>query len=379
MRGIGYWVLAVIFGVCLVGESAIASADLSVSKVRDLYWDPYEAMVFNDSTLWIGSNRDESAASKYFLEAYSEDGSRLLGRVQLRHTLEFLYPYGPDQVLVVGKHATEGEWQTFFTVARLEQGRVIANTVPIPEEVMVEQIGGVPGRLFFNTGVNKLVEYRGHGLEYLAPVISNAGQMMLLGDSLFVLERNSIYLGDENIVKVDLSSQSADRTFKDRLRNGITGFVPLRNGALIAAAETLANQILLIDTTTNTLVKTLSTSGNPRALAELGRCLVSFGWVDHALRFFDTTDSGFKQIGQWDLSPILKDRYTDLRDLVVTLRPATFSSGPLSTTMIKTPPRCRFGSPPSRCGTPAGRELSFSERVSAIPISDRRLRHELLV
>ncbi len=46
--------------------------------------------------------------------------------------------------------------------------------------------------------------------------------MQLGKDFLYVVERRDLRPGDENLVRIDLRTESADRTFKDFYRNNLS-------------------------------------------------------------------------------------------------------------------------------------------------------------
>lgn len=266
----------------------------------------YRGQVFHDGLLWEGNST--GGVATYHLDVYPADGSRLLASAAMPHTQEFLYPFGPHTILIVGKHFTDRcGWLTYHSTARFLDGRLRVRTHAMPMSLQIEQFGGHPGRMYFNEpGSRKIFQWTERGPRPLAPDIHLPGVILPCETFVFVLERNRVSPGAENIVKIDLSTQQIDRTFAQP-RNKISTMIDLRGFRWIAAVETWADQVLLIDKENNTLAGTLSVPGVPVDLAQAGDHLLVVSQEPKRLRIFDLAANGTPLIAEWDLSALGDD------------------------------------------------------------------------
>ncbi len=197
----------------------------------------YRGQVFHDGHLWEGNST--GGVANYRLDIYAADGSRILASARVPHTQEFLYPFGPRAIIIVGKHFTDHcGWLTYHSVARFRQGRLHVKTHAMPMALQIEQFGGRDGRIYFNeTGSRKVFRWTRRGARPLAPDIHLPGVMLPCDRFIFVLERNRISPGAENVVKIDLFSQRIERTFTEP-RNKLSTMIDLPGFPWIAAVET---------------------------------------------------------------------------------------------------------------------------------------------
>ncbi len=266
----------------------------------------YRGQVFHDGLLWEGHST--GTVDDYRLDVLSADGCRTLASAPVPHTLEFLYPFGPGTILAVGKHSHPRRgWRTHHTTAKFSRGRLAVRTRTMPINLQVEQFGGGPGRMYFNeTGTRRVFRWNGWWARSIGPDIHLPGVILPFDRYLFVLERNCIFPGLENIAKIDLATHLVERTF-DEVRNHLSTMINLEGFPWIAVAETRADQVLLIDRESNTLAATLSAPGLPIALACLGRCLVVLCREPKCLLFFDLASPHLPLVAQWDLDGLGDD------------------------------------------------------------------------
>ena len=267
----------------------------------------YRGQVFHDRLLWQGHSGGH--VSTYRIDVHAADGARLAS-ASVPHTLEFVHPFGPRTVLVVGKHyRRRGGWRTYHTRVRFNAGpgrppRLTVKTCTMPKRLQVEQFGGGPGAMFFNEpGSRKVVRWNGWWSRPLEPDIHFPGTMVHCGRHLFVLERNDFRPGRETIARIDLVTQAIERTFPTP-RQRITALVDVPGSPWIAATEAWADQVLLIDRAANRLAATLTVPGMPVELAAAGGRLVVLAAESRTLRFFDLTRAGLPLVAEWDLSGI---------------------------------------------------------------------------
>lgn len=313
--------IAFLFAFCLslviFGNPVLAGNEhegVAIRILTDLdFVEPNEAHLFHDDHLWVGKSRT-TEDGHHRMEVYSSEGS-LVSTIELPHSPRGVYPLSDAQVVVTGR--THWPWKTHYTVVTRYGHDFVTHTTTLPEEYQADEFVGDIHRMFFTEpGEAKVFQQNGNDYRFLSPVISGPGKMLLLGDSLFVIERRDASLGDENLVKIDLKTETADKTFKDYLRNGLSNIISLPQRGRIAAAETVADQVLLIDVASNKLVETLAVHGRPRGLATLGNCLVVSSEETRRVRFFDLGTAEAKLIDEWDLS-VVGNKLRKARSLAV--------------------------------------------------------------
>ena len=269
----------------------------------------YRGQVFHDGLLWEG--HCSGAFPEYRLDAHAADGTVVVASAHVPHTLEFLYPFAPRTILVVGKHFHPRRgWLTHHSIVRFEApsrhrpGRLHVDTRTMPRHLQVEQFGGCPRAMFFNEpGARKVIRWNGWWGRPLRPVIHLPGAMVHCGHHLFVLERNDLRPGNETVLRIDLRTEQAERTFPCPRRR-ITALVDLPDTPWIAATEAWADQVLLIDKRVNRLAATLSVPGMPVDLAPFGHGLAVFAADARRVSFFDLEAPSLPLVAEWDLSAL---------------------------------------------------------------------------
>ena len=265
------WFLILSLSATLFASESIIKKVTSLTPV-----EPYSAQVFHNGNLWLGRVNPSTSRNRYSIEVWDRKGERLLTSKAISHSIQFLFVFDRTRVLFTGKRfTTEEGWVTDYSLASFINDNLQVSTYELPSHFQVEEFTGGPEKLFFNMVSDRtLVEVTSSGAHPLPLLISGPGMMTQIGDSLFVLERRSYGMGDEDIVRVDLKTLKMDRTFSAN-RAGITHILSLHGRELLAASEALAQQILFIDPSTNTLKWTIPTAGtHPQSLAQFGHCLV---------------------------------------------------------------------------------------------------------
>jgi len=278
------------------------TSDLIVRTIARLApCEPWRAQCFHAGVLWEGHCGDPG---EHRLDVHLPGSARVLAAARLRHTVEFLHPFGPAAVIAVGKHHhPRGGWRTFHSVARFTGTRLQVHTYTMPSCLQVEQFGGTPAAMFFNEpGSRQVYRWNGWWARPLGPEIHLPGTMILVGRSLYVLERNVIVPGTENLVCIDLDRGAATRTFPAP-RRWLRSPVDLPDSPWLAVAETLAERVLVIDKRANRLARSIPVPGGPVALAPAGRCLAVLADDPLRLLFLDR-DDGFGVAAVWDLGAL---------------------------------------------------------------------------
>jgi hypothetical protein len=266
--------------------------------------EPWRGQCFHAGFLWEGH---VGAPGRHRLDVHRHGDPAVAASAVLPHTAEFIHPFGPDAVIVVGKHADpRWGWRTYHTVARFAGGRLRIRTRTMPAWLQVEQFGGAPGAMYFNEPGSRQV-YRWNGLwaRALGPEVALPGTMIPTPGGLAVLERNCIVPGQENVARIDLATRGIDRAFTAPRRR-LCSLLDLPGTPWLAVAETWAEQVLLIDRVTNRLARVLPAPGGPVALAGYGSCLAIL--VDEPRRLLFVDPSGASGDGTpvavWDLAAV---------------------------------------------------------------------------
>jgi len=266
--------------------------------------EPWRGQCFHAGLLWEGHS---GTAAGHRLDAHLPRSPAVLASARLVHTAEFIHPFGPGAVIVVGKHfEPRGGWRTYHSVARLAGGRLRVQSRAMPRWLQVEQFGGGPGAMFFNEpGSRQIYRWNGLWARALGPEVALPGTMIPTPGGLAVLERNCIVPGQENVARIDLATRAINRAFTAPRRR-LCSLLDLPGTAWLAVAETWAEQVLLIDRVTNRLARVLPAPGGPVALARYGSCLAIL--VDEPRRLLFVDPSGASgdggPVAVWDLAAL---------------------------------------------------------------------------
>jgi hypothetical protein len=277
-----------------------AAAELDIGLVTELdRSEPYEGHLFHDSRLWVTRSRATDAET-HRVEVYGEGGTTRLATVPLTHNAGFIYPFGPRAVVIVGRSADP--WISKYTVVTREGETYKTRVTALPEEYQVEQFAGSPTALYFTEpGSRAVYQWGGGSMKPIGGEISGPGAMELDGASLWVLERKSFQLGDENLVRVDTRTGAASRVF-DESRAGLTALLAPTRGPWVAAVETLADQIVFVDKTSAEPVFTVAVEGGPRGLTQLGGCLLATSEDSKTVSFISLWSDEPALLETWDVS-----------------------------------------------------------------------------
>lgn len=272
--------------------------------------EPWRGQVFHAGLLWEGHVGDRRLGHR--LDVHDASGSGPIASATVPHTLEHLYPFGDDAILAVGKHHDDRwGWITFHTIATFRGGRLRAATHPLPTRYQVEQFGGGPGWMWFNeTGSRRVFRWTGRRAVPLDVDVRLPGTILPFAREVFVLERNSVFGGQENIVRIDVATAAIERTFP-QTRSGLTSLIDLPGLPWIAVVECRADRVLLIDRAANALAAEIPVPGRPTVATVLGRCLAVHAADTRRLAFFDLHAPGFPRVADWDLAG-LGDDFTNV-------------------------------------------------------------------
>jgi len=266
--------------------------------------EPYSPQVFHSGFLWLGRADYSERKARHRIDVRSDDGELLLGSHPIPHSVEKLFPFDEKSILITGKSYTDSVgWVTYYSLVSACCGAVSVKTVALPTQFQIEEFAKVSNRLFFTeVGDRALVEKTEKGTSKWSLNISGPGQMQVLGDQLYILERQSLYLGDENIVQLDISKMSVSRLFPQN-RDGITALLALQDGKTLALNELRKNRVLLVDTqdpSGEAQVIGLQNS-YPRALGQWKHCLLIVSEDPHKISFVDVRTKTPQVLGEVSL------------------------------------------------------------------------------
>jgi len=264
-----------------------------------------EGHLFHAGVLWVGKSHSQSKY-QFSVELYSADGSKRKTSRILPHSVQGIYPASDNSVVVIGKKY-DNSWKTYQShIREVRPGDWRVSTHQFPERYQMYEAASAGGRLYLNEPGARAIYAGFVGSTRIAQLqqieVSMPGKMAGTETELWVIENRDLGWGDENLVKIDLKTFKAERTFTDFYRNGIMAILPLKNSGLLAAVETGSDQVLLIDREKNRLVETLAVESEPRGVAQYGHCLVVTAATSRELVFIDYRNSPAKIIDRWDLS-----------------------------------------------------------------------------
>jgi len=301
----------------LIGNSSLSLAqgvpvqtNLSVREITQLdKYEPYtDAQVFHAGLLWVGRSRI-NANTAYQVEAYDPAGQPVGNPLSLRHTPSYLYPFGTDSIIVVGKSATPN-WKTHYSIVSVHHGQLSSLTYTFPEEIQADRFAGDSDHLFFSEpgdgALFTLPQWSlPHQAQFLAPTIHGPGPMLFTEGNLFVVEQNNILSSTQgNLIKLNPYTQTAERVFSQSNRKALTALVKLPGSSRIAITEQGANQVLLVHTDTNSVneKENIPVAGRPWGITLYGsKCIAVLAYNDHAVRFFDVSQPASPEVADWNL------------------------------------------------------------------------------
>jgi hypothetical protein len=179
----------------------------------------------------------------------------------------------------------------------------------------VDQSSGPGSVLFFSEpGEARVVRADAWGARLFGPTVSGPGALAVSGNFLWVVERRNFQLGDENLVRISIASQTAARTFTTEPGQGVTDLLPFAELDALVVNERLASRLLIVGMAKNEITAKVPLSAAPMALARFGSC-VAAATQDKRIAFVDLRDTAAGVIESWDLSG-LGDTYYEPRRMV---------------------------------------------------------------
>lgn len=290
------------WGLSLLTTVAIAAPTSRIALSLDK-GEPYALNLFHAGFYFTGHSR-QTDTEQHRIEVYSSDLSTKVKEIAVPHTVESIAPLSANEVLVVGKHYST-EWFGYYTVVTVKNGTFSPKTTKFSTDFMPEFFAGKAGQLYFNEAGNAGVfRWNGSSGQMLPVKLSGPGRMAYTGTDLFVIERRNLLLfGDEQLTRVNLASQKATSVFPT-IRNGLAQVQYLPNSGLVAVSETLADQVHLVDPSTNQVVESVTTA-TPEGLVAMGNCLaVSSREEKRATLFLVAKGQPTKTVDTWDLTAL---------------------------------------------------------------------------
>lgn len=301
-----------------LGMAATACADVQVSLVTELSkMEVLNGHLFHDGVLWEAVTREQDSGA-YPLKIFDGTTHQLIKEIGLPHNATRIVPYSEHEVLVVGRSSYP--FRTHYSVIQRTGDQFTVSTVDFPIEFQVNDVAAGPNTFYFSD-VGDAAVYQLSGRSALTAAIqpiSGPGPMSFDGKSLWAIELRSIGPSDENVVRYDPKTGTAQRIFGN-LRNGLTDIFASPSHPYVAISEALSNQVLLLNKETGELSHTVPVKAQPRGIMQVGGCLVvtsaNYGHLSF-IRMWETPEI----IDTWDFSAA-GDRLKSPR--AITMNPAT--------------------------------------------------------
>lgn len=291
---------ALVFILTFYSKPARAADPVRIQTILELHKaEPYAALLVHGGIAWTGHSREDK--HPYRLYAFHPSGKPVLGLVNLPHSVSYLYPYGDNAILVLGKSFSDKKgWRTHYSIVNFAKQQVWkAKTYTFGASVQADQFAGTTKQMYFSDpGSRRVVQPGSLWESSMKPELFGPGEMLLAGNHLFVIERPG--LGLSNLVRIDLKTQKAERLF-DQPVGSLMHLKLLREFSLLAVSEFRGNRVLLIDPLRFKVTTTLKVDGTPRDLALVGRCLAVVAQSERAIKLYDLSRKSMPEVVSWDL------------------------------------------------------------------------------
>lgn len=298
----GKWVVGFVCSVFLLSTGA--QAETKVENILSLHKaEPYGATIFHDGLLWVGQSR---TAIPYVLSVYGEDGTKVVSQVKLAHSVSYVYPYGANTVLVMGKTFTDGDgWRTYYSTVSYNAAKkrlAVTKTYKFGLKYQMDQFGGDPKRQFFSHPGDREVLTMGFwGPKRLnQSEVFGPSEMTLLGNNLFVVERPGV--GNGNVANIDLATGKIERVFKNSVNSSLGHTTYLPALGLLAMSAKNADTVVFVNPKTTREERQVKVTGTPQGLAVFGSCLAVLRQSDRKITFLKTNSKDMTEAGEADIS-----------------------------------------------------------------------------
>jgi len=274
-----------------------------MTKIVSLNADePYAPMVFHNGFLWLGRIDASQRKAQHRIEVWSSDGEDLLTSWKVPHSVERLYPFDSERIVILGKAFNKSGWTTYYSLAKSCCGAVTLETHALPQQFQVEEFAKDHNTIYFTeVGDQALVRISEKNTDLLKLNISGPGQIQVLGDTLFILERGSFFWGDENMVKFNPSTLKVERFFPAP-RQGLLSPLSINNGSSVAVAEYFSEQVLLLNPQKPGEFQSISLKGtHPSNIASWHRCLIVTSEKPNRISVINLTTRIPQVVAEYDL------------------------------------------------------------------------------
>jgi hypothetical protein len=291
----------------VVGLSAAAISQTALSETETVAVldraEPFEANVFHSGHLWVGKSRKDFN-SDYSVEIYAS--GVLKGKVTFPHSAAFMYPYGANSVIVVGTGYSPN--LTHYSIIEKSGTNFTVRTKQIPMQAWARQwIGNHNGKEFFtDPGGNQNDPARDDDFSLASQTffaMSNSSSPrylptrlrlptygIKLGSMFYVLNAESIGSPQSNLHRLDPATNSITKVFPS-FRNALATVSTIPGTNLITLVERGANQFLIVDATTGSIVSTTVIAEDSKSHAIMGKCAVIASRTDKSVQFLDISNT----------------------------------------------------------------------------------------
>lgn len=267
MKTIG-WFLAI---ACFV--SPLLAQNLEVVLALQAYETTESAMLAEGRYIYFGQSRFDETES-HRLHVYDSEQKRIIQSFDVPHSVQHLTAQDSKRIVLSGK--TADPWQSHLSLLTENRGRFRMRTFTVPNDQLVEHIAADGQNAIYMTdpGSRSVLKMDGLEMEVFAQQISSPGSLLVKGGKLWVIERNRIEAGDENLLAIDLKTKEVQRFYPRGMGAGMERLADIRGTSLIAINEWQTRTVKLIDTKDFSLVQEIVISGMPEGLASLKQCLL---------------------------------------------------------------------------------------------------------
>lgn len=257
--------------------------------------------VFAGGYLYVGRVRD--GVKPHRVEIYADDGKRLARTVTLKHPPIHAASWGQGGVLITGRAATD-QWRSYYTTIRPVGSDFETRTTDIPLEFMIDEPAvGSDGLFFTDVGAGAILLQTSAGPRVVAGGISSPGRMARGATGLWVVERGTYVMGNENLVRVNVVTGGREDVFTEFKGKGITDLLYLPDFRAVAVNEVLTGRMWFVDERSKALISSIVLPDELRGMERVGHCVLGVSAGPQLLSVVDVSDiRAPRLVVTWDLN-----------------------------------------------------------------------------
>ncbi len=267
-----------------------------------------ESLLVHAGLLWVGQGSFYGSGSLNRMYVYNPETLELKETIPLTHAPQYLYELTRNKVITVGMSALPDRspfFKTHYTIFEKSDSGISSYTHDFSNKsedaIYINQFAGDDRQMYFSLqGDSHVMHFnpQTHRERRLAPKIVRPGQILKVGNLLFVVQQDYVH----NIFQIDLQTEKVQTVFEKETQVWFMKLIySSQIDKIIAADET--GRLFFIDPINAQVTKQVKLpEENPRALTLVGSCL-AVGFRDsRKVRFYDLRTLDERALDEWDFS-----------------------------------------------------------------------------